>query len=168
MRLRAVLVAAALLSTAVVAPAAAEDFGISVSFIPPPPQIAPPAADVPEPLAPVPIPEAVIPIPPTPVQILAYIRALPAETLIRIAWHGTGQEERALKIARRESGLRCDAKNPRSSASGLFQHLRLHEARARRMGFTWAEVAGPDCYADVMLAKQMYDESGWRAWRLTA
>jgi hypothetical protein len=98
--------------------------------------------------------------------VLRYVRALPPDQLIRIAWAGTGQEERALAIARRESGMRCNADNPRSSASGLFQHLSIHAPRAEQMGFTWAEVAGPDCYADVMLAFAMWQESGWAPWRL--
>lgn len=98
--------------------------------------------------------------------VIAYERTLPAETLIRIAWAGTGQADRAVAIARRESGLRCDADNPRSSAAGLFQTLSIHRARAERLGFTWAEVAGPDCLADVMLAFDMWQDSGWRPWAL--
>jgi len=100
--------------------------------------------------------------------VVRYLRALPPETLIVIAWDGTGQTERALAIARRESGMRCDAANPRSSASGLFQHLSIHAPRAERMGLSWSEITGPDCYADVLLAKAMWLESGWAPWRLTA
>ena len=94
------------------------------------------------------------------------MRTLPAQTLIEIAWAGTGQTERALAIARRESGLRCDADNPTSSAAGLFQTIGLHRPRAARLGLTWEEIAGPDCLADVLLAHDMWRDSGWAPWRL--
>lgn len=98
--------------------------------------------------------------------VLYTLRRTPPDELIRIAWDGTGQVDRALSIARRESGLRCDADNPRSSASGLFQHLSIHRARAERLGLSWSNVAGPDCLDDVILARAMYAESGWRPWRV--
>lgn len=97
--------------------------------------------------------------------VAAYLRALPPQELIAIAWHGTGEIDTALAIARRESGFRCDADNPTSSAAGVFQHLSIHQPRAARLGFSWQEIAGPDCYADVMLAFDMWRESGWRPWR---
>lgn len=95
-----------------------------------------------------------------------WLRALPPEELIRIAWAGTGQADRAIAIARRESGLRCDADNPRSSASGLFQTLSIHRPRAERLGLSWADVTGPDCLADVILARAIYADSGWGPWRV--
>ena len=96
--------------------------------------------------------------------VIAYERTLPAETLIRIAWAGTGQTDRALAIARRESGLRCNADNPRSSAAGLFQTLDIHRPRAERLGLSWSNVAGADCLDDVLLAFDMWSDSGWRPW----
>jgi hypothetical protein len=100
------------------------------------------------------------------VAVLYTLRQMPPDELIRIAWDGTGQTERALAIARRESGMNCAADNPRSSASGLFQHLSIHAPRAERMGLAWANVTGPDCLDDVLLAKAMWEESGWAPWRL--
>lgn len=94
----------------------------------------------------------------------SYLRSLPPETLIRIAWAGTGQADRAVAIARRESGLRCDADNPRSSAAGLFQTLSIHRPRAERLGLTWANVTGPDCFDDVLLAFDMWQDGGWGPW----
>jgi hypothetical protein len=107
--------------------------------------------------------------PPAPVDygaVIAYMRTLDPETLIRIAWAGTGQADRAIAIARRESGLRCDADNPRSSAAGLFQTMGIHRARAERLGLTWQNVAGPDCLDDVFLAFDMWTDSGWAPWAL--
>ena len=94
-----------------------------------------------------------------------YLWALDGPTLIRIAWHGTGQEARALAIAKRESGFNCAAKNRHSSATGLFQTLSLHRGRTERLGFSWADIAGPNCYADVMVAFDMWKTGGWGPWR---
>lgn len=94
-----------------------------------------------------------------------YLWGLDARTLIRIFWAGTGQTDRALAIANRESHFSCTAKNPRSSATGVFQTLSIHRARAERLGFAWADIAGPNCYADVALAFDMWKDSGWGPWR---
>jgi len=98
--------------------------------------------------------------------VIAYERTLPPDVLIRITWAGTGDTERMLAIARRESGMRCDAANPRSSAAGLLQTMGIHRPRAERMGLSWANVEGPDCLDDVLLAKALYDDSGLRPWAL--
>ena len=96
--------------------------------------------------------------------VVAYLRTLPAQTLIEITWAGTGQTDRALAIARRESHFGCSADNPYSSASGVFQTLSLHRARAERLGLSWANVVGPDCYDDIALAFDLWQEQGWRPW----
>jgi hypothetical protein len=98
--------------------------------------------------------------------VIAYERTLPAETLIRITWAGTPDVDRMLRIAMRESHMNCGADNPHSSAAGLLQTMGIHRARAERMGLSWANVAGPDCLDDVLLAKALYDDSGLRPWAL--
>jgi hypothetical protein len=133
---------------------------------------------------PPPVVEEVVELAPPPVDYEAvhrWLRVLPPDTLIRIAFEGTGAAERMLAIARRESGLgkrgpgvpfdpACSAKNPRSSASGLFQTLRFWEGRSgwwpgvAHYGFSWAEIEGPDCYADVMIARAIWEESGFGPW----
>lgn len=46
----------------------------------------------------------------------------------------------AVRIAKCESGLRADAKNPSSTATGLFQHLkRYRPARAAKYWYAWAD-----------------------------
>lgn len=100
------------------------------------------------------------------VAVSRYLRALDARTLIEIAWAGTGQTAKALAVANRESHFNCSAKNRHSSATGVFQTLSLHQARAERLGFTWADIAGPDCYSDVMLAFNIWQDSGWGPWRI--
>jgi hypothetical protein len=83
--------------------------------------------------------------------------------VIREAFAGTGQEDKALEIAWRES--RCDpgARNP-SGASGLFQlMLPLHS------GLFWQVcLAGPaswhDPWCNAHAARLLYDGSGWRPW----
>lgn len=98
--------------------------------------------------------------------VQSYLWGLDAPTLIEIAWAGTGQTSKALAIAKRESGFNCAAKNRHSSATGLFQTLSLHRARAERLGYSWADIAGPNCYADVMLAFDIWRTSGWAPWRM--
>ena len=97
-----------------------------------------------------------------------YLWNLDARTLIELFWHGTGQTERAMKVANRESHFSCTAKNPRSSATGVFQTLRLHAPRAQRLGLSWNDIAGPNCYADIALAFDLWRTNGWAPWRLTA
>lgn len=97
--------------------------------------------------------------------VQTYLQSLDARTLIEIAWAGTGQTAKALAIANRESHFNCAAKNPRSSASGVFQTLSLHRPRAQRLGLAWSDVTGPSCYADVMLAFDIWRTNGWIPWR---
>lgn len=175
MRLGAALGAAVLVSMlAASSPgvARAEGEGVAtVSFvIPPVIQVAPPPAEVPVPEAPpVPIPEA-IPPPTPPLEDIArwVLRHSDGETLIRYYWRDTPHVEQMLRIARRESGMRCNADNPTSSAAGLFQTIGSHRRLAEGMGLTWANVTGPDCWDDVRLAWQLYDHGrGLRHWALT-
>jgi len=86
-----------------------------------------------------------------------------AEDLVRLTF--PEDPDRAVRIARRESGLRCNADNPHSSAAGIMQTLDLHEPRARRMGMTWGQVQ-TSCLANLAVARALYDEQGWRPWRV--
>lgn len=95
---------------------------------------------------------------------VAYVRSLPPETLIRLVFADTPVAERMVKIARRESGLNCAAKNRHSSATGLFQTLSGWRGLTEQRGLSWANVAGPDCLDDVLLARAIYDRSGLRPW----
>lgn len=110
--------------------------------------------------------------------VIAYMRTLPPDVLIRIAFADTPHTDAMLKIARRESGLlkgnrvavpfdpACSAANPRSSARGLFQTLRGWQATAQANGLSWANVEGPDCLDDVLLARAIYAGSGLKPWAL--
>lgn len=126
------------------------------------------------------IPPAVTPVPlafpATPADAVAYLRTLPPDVLIRIAFADTPVTDRMLAIARRESGLgkrgqpvpfdaACAADNPRSSAAGLFQTLSGWSGLASTINVTWGEVAGPDCLGDVLLARAIYARSGLAPWR---
>jgi hypothetical protein len=93
------------------------------------------------------------------------LRRMPPDELIRIAWAGTGDTERMLAIARRESHFNCAADNPHSSAAGLFQTIGMHRRLAESHGLDWGNITGPDCLDDVLLAKVLYDGSGLRPWR---
>lgn len=117
-------------------------------------------------------------------QVMDYLRALPPDVLIRIAFQDTPHTERMLTIACRESGLgktrrgcdpsvrvpappfahACSAANPSSSARGLFQTLTGWSGLAAQHGLSWDRVVGPDCLDDVLLARAIYARSGLGPW----
>lgn len=118
------------------------------------------------------------PAPPDYVALIAGLRQMPARDLILMVWGDGPQGQAMLRIAARESGLgrghtdaqSCAADNPRSSAAGLFQTLSLHRKLAESKGLSWANIVGPDCLDDVLLAKALWDGdrarggSGRAAW----
>lgn len=71
---------------------------------------------------------------------------------------------RALRVMRCESGGDPSAKNPRSTASGLFQHLgSLWTPRAERAGWAGADVFDP--HANIAVAAWLvYEGGGWGHW----
>lgn len=78
------------------------------------------------------------------------------ESLILARWAGTGSGARMVEIARCESGLNPRAKNPRSTASGLFQILRMH----------WGGKYDPfNPHANIEGAWRLWSQSGTRPWR---
>ncbi len=72
--------------------------------------------------------------------------------------------DKALRVIRCESGGDPNAKNPRSTASGLFQHLgSLWEARAIKAGLGEADIFDP--VANVAAAAWLvYEGGGWGHW----
>lgn len=118
---------------------------------------------------------------------------LPPDDLIKIAFSDFGPPvvEKFLYIACREGGLdkgparvngkkvnpclpqyrlrdsqgaygpACSAKSKISSASGMFQFL---DDWAGYAGHPWANIVGPDCYHDVMMAKAVYINNGFGPW----
>jgi hypothetical protein len=81
-----------------------------------------------------------------------------------------GQSAYALAIADRESGFYPWAKNPYSSASGVFQHLASYwPGRAASLNRGWfGKGAWPasvfDPRANAIAAAIMVRNSGWGAW----
>jgi len=71
--------------------------------------------------------------------------------------------EWALRIMECESKGKPDAKNPTSSASGLFQHLaRLWPPRAEAAGFAGADVFDP--FANIAVAAWLLENGGPSHW----
>lgn len=69
----------------------------------------------------------------------------------------------ALRIMECESKGKPDAKNPTSSASGLFQHLaRLWPPRAEAAGFAGADVFDP--FANIAVAAWLLENGGPSHW----
>lgn len=79
-----------------------------------------------------------------------------------------GHVRRALRIIACESGGRADAKNPTSTASGLFQHLAsLWPERSAEAGWAGADVFDP--VANVAVAAWLvYEDGGWSHWNPSA
>ncbi len=73
------------------------------------------------------------------------------------------QVERALRVMACESGGLPTAKNPGSSASGLFQHLgRYWTARSQRAGWAGASIFDPE--ANIAVAAWLQRTGGWSHW----
>jgi hypothetical protein len=72
--------------------------------------------------------------------------------------------DRAVEVVQCESRGRAAAKNPRSTASGLFQHLAsLWPERAEKAGYAGSDVFDPVANTAVA-AWLVYDGGGWRHW----
>jgi hypothetical protein len=84
------------------------------------------------------------------------------------AYFGPDDVERALVVIACESNGDPDAKNPHSTASGLFQHLtRYWPQRAEAAGFAGASVFDPE--ANVAVAAWLvYSGGGWNHWAASA
>lgn len=87
-----------------------------------------------------------------------YIVALdrPAVT-VPMAW-----AQDAGTVIQCESHWNAAAVNRTSGATGLLQLMRVHERRAERMGYTWADMLDP--VANVTVAIAIWREQSWRPW----
>ncbi len=76
--------------------------------------------------------------------------------------------DRAIRIIRCESRGRAAAKNPRSTASGLFQHLAsAWPKRSAKAGWAGSDVFDP--VANVAVAAWLvYDGGGWSHWNASS
>lgn len=72
--------------------------------------------------------------------------------------------DQALRVIWCESRGNADAKNPGSSASGLFQHLgRFWDARSAKAGWSGANIFDPE--ANVAVGRWLFDSTGgWHHW----
>lgn len=79
------------------------------------------------------------------------------------AYFATEQVDRAMRVMACESGGNPSAKNPRSSASGLFQHLaRYWPSRSAKAGWAGASIWDPT--ANVAVAAWLWRTGGWGHW----
>lgn len=146
------------------------------------PPVATETTEAPE-VVPAPVPLAPV-VDPAVVNYL--LRMTPPDDLIRYYFRDTSPAviERMLVIACREGGigkgrghtwqeacspshrvpappLSCGADNPTSSASGAFQFMGSWRGYG---GFDWKDIAGPDCLADVQMARQVWSTEGFGPW----
>ena len=89
------------------------------------------------------------------------------EQLIRWRWAGTGQEDKAVRIAWRESNLRPDVVSYTGCCVGVFQlHTSFHGWRFAARG--WQGTPWTDAAANIDAAWHLWSEQGWRPWAQTA
>lgn len=99
--------------------------------------------------------QAGVEIPLETAKVIALQHDQSVEGMIRDQWPGTTHDDTAVAVARCESGLRADAKNGRSSATGVFQLLSMH----------WRGLFDPrNARANIAKAYAMWRESGWTPW----
>lgn len=79
------------------------------------------------------------------------------QAMIEARWAGTGQEARAVRIARCESKLNPHAQNRRSSAYGIFQFL---NSTWRSTGI--AKTSDPRLQVEA--AFRLWKQRGWSPW----
>lgn len=96
------------------------------------------------------------------------LRTLPARDVLREVMGENRFNHLAPKIMG-ESRWDCGINNRSSSAAGLGQTLynvnRERFLASHWLGpFTWADVRGPDCLADVILMDTLYDGCGLGPW----
>jgi len=102
------------------------------------------------------MPRAYAPRPPAPLAP-EYVEALIQTYFLEADW------DWARRVGRCESGWDANAKNPNSSASGLFQHLaRYWEQRSAWAGWGGADIFDPE--ANVAVAAWLYYDGGPSHW----
>lgn len=93
-------------------------------------------------------------------------RQMSCHAAVDAYWPASAQA-RAHKVVQRESHGIATAKNKHSTASGCFQMLVIHSKRFARLGYSWSRDRF-NAVANVLVARDLYREQGWRPWRLTA
>ena len=68
----------------------------------------------------------------------------------------------AMGIMKRESGYTASAQNPRSTAAGCFQLLKMHSHRYDAVGCSWADRYNAHC--NVQAAYHLYQAAGTSPW----
>ena len=75
----------------------------------------------------------------------------------------SSQVEKAMDVAKCESGYDPKAVSPDGANHVLFQINTVHKPMVRRMGYSW----NPDIYdpyINTKVAKRLWNESGWQPW----
>ncbi len=109
------------------------------------------------------------PPPPSPYDLVPEKVASSEDWRPLVAWFFEPEDvDRAIRIIRCESHGRAAAKNPKSTASGLFQHLAsAWPRRAAKAGWAGTDVFDP--VANVAVAAWLvYHGGGWSHWKASS
>jgi len=73
-------------------------------------------------------------------------------------------QQKAVRVAKCESGLDADAVSPGGANHGLFQINNVHKAAVQRMGYSWSQIYDP--YVNAKVARYIYNSAGgsWSPW----
>jgi hypothetical protein len=70
--------------------------------------------------------------------------------------------DKAIRVARCESGLDPSAVSAGGGNWGLFQINKVHQGLVESMGYSWDQILDP--YVNAAVARHIYDGSGWGPW----
>jgi soluble lytic murein transglycosylase-like protein len=70
--------------------------------------------------------------------------------------------DKAIRVARCESGLNPAAVSAGGGNWGLFQINKVHQGLVESMGYSWDQILDP--YVNAAVARHIYDGSGWSPW----
>ena len=83
-------------------------------------------------------------------------------------YFGDALNDKAVRVARCESGLNPNAVSPGGGNHGLFQINNVHRPMVEGMGYKWSDIYNP--YVNSKIAKIIYDDAvrrgqwGWQPW----
>ena len=74
----------------------------------------------------------------------------------------SAQHNKAIAVAKCESGMNPRAVSPGGGNHGLFQINSVHKGMVQSMGYSWTRIYDP--YVNAKVARVLWNQSGWRPW----
>lgn len=74
----------------------------------------------------------------------------------------SAQHNKAIAVAKCESGMNPRAVSPGGGNHGLFQINSVHRSMVQQMGYSWSRIYDP--YVNAHVARTLWRQSGWGPW----